>query len=79
MSMMKKTLGLGIGTAAIFAAAPASAQYYGYAQPYGYAQTYGYAQPYGYAQSYGYAHPYGYGVNTNLAASQCSAAVQNGS
>jgi hypothetical protein len=28
---------------------------------------YGYAQPYG----------YGYGVNTNLAASQCSAAVQN--
>ena len=51
-------------TAAIAAATPAAAQYYGYAQPrYGYAQTYGYAQP--------------YAVNTNFAARQCSAAVQS--
>lgn len=64
MSMFKKILGLGTGLAAIAAAAPATAQYYGYAQP-------GYARPYGYAQSYGY------GVNTNVAASQCSAAVQS--
>lgn len=65
MSMMKKILGLGTGIAAIAAAAPASAQYYGYAQ------RYGYAQPYGYGQQYGYA------MNTNTAASQCTAAVQN--
>ena len=65
MSMMKKILGLGTGLAAIAAAAPASAQYYGY----------GYAQPYG-AQSYGYAQPYGY-MNTSVATSQCTAAVQN--
>ena len=31
------------------------------------------AQYYG----YGYAQPYGYGMNTNVAASQCTAAVQN--
>ena len=61
MSMMKKFLGLGTGIAAIAAAAPASAQYYGYAQPYGYAQSYG----------------YGYGMNTSVVASQCTAAVQN--
>lgn len=67
MSMMKKFLGLGTGIAAIAAAAPASAQYYGYAQPYGYTQPYGYSQPFG----------YGYGVNTSVAASQCTAAVQN--
>lgn len=58
MSTMKKILGLGAGLAAIAAAAPASAQYYGYAQPYRYAQPYGY-------------------MNTNLATSQCTAAVQN--
>ena len=45
MSMTKKMIGLGAGIAAIAAAAPASAQYYGYSR-------YGYAQPYGYAQSY---------------------------
>jgi hypothetical protein len=56
---MKKILGLGTGIAAIAAAAPASAQYYGYAQNYGYPQQYGYA------------------MNTNVAASQCTAAVQN--
>lgn len=33
------------------------------------------AQYYGYGQRY--AQPYGYGMNTNVAASQCSAAVQN--
>ena len=70
MSMMKKILGLGTGFAAIAAASPAIAQYYS-GQPYGYARPYGYAQPYGYGQSYAY------GVNTNVAASQCSAAVQN--
>ena len=62
MSMMKTIVGLGTGIAAIAAAAPASAQYYG--NPY---SNYRYAQPYGYA----------YGVNTNVAASQCTAAVQN--
>jgi hypothetical protein len=60
MSMMKKILGLGTGIAAIAAAAPASAQYYG--------------NPYG---GYGYGQQYSYGVNTNVAASQCTAAVQN--
>jgi len=66
MRMFTKLLTAG---AAIAAAAPATAQYYGYSQPYGYARTYGYAQPYGYTQ--------GYAVNTNVAAQQCSAAVQN--
>jgi hypothetical protein len=65
MSMMKKILALGTGFAAIAAAAPATAQYYGYAQPYGNARPYGYAQP------------YGYGMDTNVAAQQCSAAVQS--
>ncbi|NUR10683.1 MAG: hypothetical protein HOQ20_02380 [Bradyrhizobium sp.] len=48
-------------SAALMAASPAAAQYYGY----------GYSQPYGYGQTYGY------GMNTNVAASQCTAAVQN--
>src|SRR6478736_893368 len=43
-------------SAALAAAAPATAQYYG---------------------GYGYAQPYAYGANTNVAAQQCSAAVQN--
>jgi len=67
MSMIKKTLGLGVGIAAIAAATPASAQYYGYAQP-----SYGYAQP-----NYGYAQQYGYGMNTSVATQQCTAAVQS--
>lgn len=69
---MKKVLGLGAGLAAIVAATPASAQYYGYryAQPY----SYGYAQPYGY-NSYGY-NAYAYG-NANVASQQCTAAVQS--
>jgi len=63
-------------SAAIAAAAPAAAQYYG--SPYsGYrTQSYGYAQPsYGYAQPYGYAQTYA--VNTTAAAQQCSSAVQS--
>lgn len=77
-------------TAALATAGPATAQYYsnGYSQPsygYGYSQPsygYGYSQPsYGNSYSqpsygYGYGQP-AYGVNTNLAASQCSSAVQN--
>ena len=67
-------------TAALAAAAPAAAQYYGgqyngygYSQPYGYAQSY---QNYGYGQNYGYAQQYGY-ANTSVATQQCTAAVQN--
>ncbi|HWJ37733.1 MAG TPA: hypothetical protein VNR86_03110 [Sphingomicrobium sp.] len=71
MSITKKMIGLGAGLAAIAAATPAAAQYYGYGN------SYGYSQPYGYSQSYGYDQPYGYAMNTNVAASQCSAAVQN--
>jgi hypothetical protein len=71
MTMMKKILGLGAGLAAISAAAPATAQYYGYS-PYAYSNPYGYS---GYS-SYGY-NGYGYGMNTSLAVNQCSAAVQS--
>jgi hypothetical protein len=67
-------------SAAIAAATPVTAQYYGspysgYSRPY--AQTYGYSQPYArtYSQPYGYAQTYA--VNTGVAAQQCSAAVQN--
>lgn len=67
MTMMKKILAGGAGLAAIAAAAPAAAQY-----PYGYANPYGYSNPYGYA--YG---QQAYGMNTNVAAQQCTAAVQN--
>lgn len=70
MSMIKM---LGLGAAAIAAAAPASAQYY--SQPYGYGQSYGYSQPY--ARSYGYGRSYGYAANTGVATQQCTAAVQN--
>jgi hypothetical protein len=74
MSMIKKTLGLGAGIAALAAAAPAAAQYYSYPS-YGYSQ-YSYAQPY---SRYGYAQPYGYayGMNTSVATQQCTAAVQS--
>ncbi|HEX4800456.1 MAG: hypothetical protein ACM3IG_06735 [Myxococcales bacterium] len=65
MRNMTKILAGAAGMAAIAAAAPASAQYY----PYGYS-TYGYS-PY----SYGY-NAYG-SVNPSVAASQCTAAVQN--
>ena len=59
MTMIKKILAGGAGLAAMAAAAPAAAQYYG-------------ASP--------YAPAYGYGYNahaTSMAASQCTAAVQN--
>jgi hypothetical protein len=63
MSTMKKMLGLGAGVAALAAAAPAGAQYYGYSQYSPYSQ-------YGYSQ-------YGYGMNTGVATQQCTAAVQS--
>jgi hypothetical protein len=61
---MRNFLRLLTASAAIAAAAPATAQYYG--NPY---------SGYGYSRSYGYAQPYA--VNTGVAAQQCSAAVQN--
>lgn len=66
MRMITKILTGAAGVAAIAAATPAAAQYYSYPS---YSQ-YGYAQPYGYAQQYGY-------MNTNVAAQQCTAAVQS--
>jgi hypothetical protein len=70
MRIMKTILAGAAGVAAIAAAAPASAQYY---SPY---RSYGYTQPYGY-NTYGY-NNYAYGgVNTNVAAQQCTAAVQS--
>ena len=67
MRMIKMMLAGGAGLAALAAAAPAAAQY-GYS-------GYGYANPYGYG-AYGNQYAYG-GVNTNVAAQQCTAAVQN--
>ena len=64
MRILKTIFAGGVGLAAIATAAPATAQYYGYSNPYAYSQ-------YGYN---GYA--YG-GVNSNVAAQQCTAAVQN--
>ncbi|MFL6732704.1 MAG: hypothetical protein ACJ8EP_10200 [Sphingomicrobium sp.] len=61
MTFMTKLLGGAAGLAAFAAAAPVNAQYYGY-------QRYSYGAPYGNA--------YGYGMNTNFAAQQCTAAVQ---
>ena len=73
MRIMKTLFVGGAGLAAIAAAAPASAQY----SPYGYSQ-YGYANQYG--SQYGYGNQYGTqygGMNTQVAAQQCTAAVQN--
>lgn len=67
MTIKIKTLALGVGFAALAAAAPAAAQYY---PPYGNAYGYGYADPYGHA--YGYRHQQA----ANMAVQQCSAAVQ---
>lgn len=64
MRTMTKFLAGAAGLAAIATAAPAAAQYY----PYGYS---GYAYP-----AYGY-NAYNYGVNPNVAAQQCTAAVQS--
>jgi hypothetical protein len=75
MRMITKILAGTAGMAALAAAAPAAAQYY----PYGYS-NYGYSyspyrsstySPYGYS-AYG-----AYGVNSGVAAQQCTAAVQN--
>jgi hypothetical protein len=66
--MIKTMIAGSAGLAALAAAAPAAAQY-------GYANPYGYAQPYGYS-AYGSQYAYG-GVNTSVAAQQCTAAVQN--
>ena len=76
MRIMKTILAGSAGLAAIAAATPAMAQY----APYNpYAQSYGYQQPY--QQPYGYQQQYGYNgyaaANTNVAAQQCSAAVQS--
>ena len=62
MRMIKTMIAGGAGLAALAAAAPAAAQY-------------GYANPYGYS-AYGSQYAYG-GANTNVAAQQCTAAVQN--
>ena len=61
MTIFMKLLAGSAGLAALATAAPASAQY-----PYGY-NNYG----------YGYSNNYAYGMNTQAAASQCTAAVQN--
>ena len=75
MKTLNKMLAGVAGVAAFATAAPAAAQYtyqynpyanYGYSQPQGYA----YGNPYGYANSYNTA-------STQVAAQQCSAAVQN--
>src|SRR4051812_46564199 len=75
MTFTNKLLASAAGIAAFAAAAPASAQYYG--NPYQGNPYQG--NPYGYNQGYGYqGNGYrGYGAaNTNVAAQQCSAAVQ---
>jgi hypothetical protein len=83
MKAVTKFLGAGVAIAALAGAAPAAAQYYpGYGSPaYGYP---GYGYPSGGAGAYGYpgyGYPgggYGYNVpgGSRIAASQCSAAVQ---
>lgn len=65
MRMMTKMLAGAAGLAAIAGAAPAAAQYY----PYN-----GYSNYNGYNRYNGYS---AYGVNPSVAASQCTAAVQN--
>jgi hypothetical protein len=69
--MMTKMLAGAAGLAAIAAAVPAAAQYYpnSYSN-YGYSNR-GYSSPY---NAYGYS---SYGTNPNVAASQCTAAVQS--
>jgi hypothetical protein len=61
MTFMTKLLTGAAGLAAFAAAAPVSGQYYGYR---------------GYSSGAPYGNAYGYGMNTNAAAQQCSAAVQ---
>jgi hypothetical protein len=75
MRIVTKLLAGAAGLAAFAATAPASAQYY--SNPYGYSNGYNsnrYNNQYGYNQ---YNQGYAYGAaNTNAAAQQCSAAVQ---
>ena len=72
MRLMTKILAGTAGLAAFAAAAPAVAQYsYGY-NPYAYGNQYAYGQQYGYGNQYAYGQ-----VNTNVAAQQCTAAVQS--
>ena len=71
MRMMTKMLAGAAGFAAIAAAAPAAAQYYPGYNNYGY-NNYGYNN-YGH-NNYAYS---AYGANPNVAAQQCTAAVQN--
>jgi hypothetical protein len=69
MRIMTKILAGAAGMAAIAAAAPAGAQYYGYGySPYTYSRPY--SSPYGY-------NSYAYGVNPAAASQQCTAAVQS--
>lgn len=65
--MTLRTILAATSVAALSAAAPAAAQY---ASPYGYS-------PYGYASPYGSQYGYGYNNTAQVAAQQCSAAVQN--
>ena len=71
MRTMTRILAGAAGFAALTAAAPSAAQYYGYqSRPYSNNQY----SPYSYGQnSYGYAPA----MNSNVAAQQCTAAVQN--
>ena len=77
MLFTRKLMAGTAGIAAFAIAAPATAQYYGY-------PGYSYGAPYGNAYGYNnngyqynnYNNNYAYGMNTNVAAQQCSAAVQ---
>lgn len=77
MLFTRKLMAGAAGIAAFAIAAPATAQYYGY-------PGYSYGAPYGNAYGYNnngyqynnYNNNYAYGMNTNVAAQQCSAAVQ---
>ena len=76
MTNLTKILASAATVAAVAVATPASAQYYGYA-PNAYGQ---YNSPYGYGAQYGNGYGYNNRYNnnlTNMAAQQCSAAVQN--
>jgi hypothetical protein len=70
MTFTTKLLAGAAATAALAASAPVSAQYYGNR---GYYNGAPYGNAYGYNNGYNNA----YGMNTNAAAQQCSAAVQN--
>jgi hypothetical protein len=73
MTIMTKLLAGAAGAAALATAVPASAQYpYAYAQPYAYGQYNGYNSYSPYNRGYS-----AYGMNTQAAAQQCTAAVQN--